>query len=143
MEEALRVINRLAATSYGPGGRSKVVRASGSSEGVLVTSISHRLFGVLRLEHPVAKVLLELLNHRQAQGADGGLFTVLLATELLLGVLESGDHGRRLAALLPQAVDRCITYVDHPRSGASVPLRLSDLSALLAIVHGVSVPSVP
>ena len=134
---ALQLISRLAMSSYGPGGRSKLVRTSGSSEAVLATSISHRLFSVLRVEHPVARVLVELLNHRQAHGQDGGLFTVILATQLLLAVADSRSHGRRLAALLPQVVDQCIAHVSDPCNGASVGLRLSDLNGLLALVHGV------
>jgi hypothetical protein len=141
MEQSLAALRRLAASSYGPAGRSKVLRANANSNGTLVTSISHRLFGALHVEHPAMRVLLESLQQRQS--ADGGLFTVLLATELLLSVIASGEHGRRIAALLPQVGDRAAAYVLKPSGHASVALRLSDLNALLALVHGATAANYP
>ena len=87
MESAVASIGSLAATSYGPGGRAKVIRANAHGGALTVTSSSHRLFSAVKLEHPVALVLVELLAARQARGADGGLFTMLLATGLLRGAL--------------------------------------------------------
>ena len=40
----LTLLGQLAATSYGPGGRSKMVRANAEGGAVTITSTSHRLF---------------------------------------------------------------------------------------------------
>ena len=86
-QAALEWMLSLAASSYGPRGRSKIVRVGGGRAGaaVTVTTTSHRLFAALRLEHPAVKVLGELVAARQARGADCGLFTVLIASSLLIG----------------------------------------------------------
>ena len=98
-EQAIRLLHQLAASSFGPGGRFKMIRAN--DQGALtVTTTSHRLFGALRMDHPVCRVIVELLGARQAHGADGGLSTVMLATGLLLRVEESGLPRRQAATLL-------------------------------------------
>ena len=55
----LELMRSLAASSYGPLGRSKMVQPRAGSGTLTVTSTSHRLFGELQLEHPVARVLLQ------------------------------------------------------------------------------------
>ena len=86
-KSALRTINQVAASALGPHGRSQLVQAgkTGGGGAVTVTSTSHRIFDALRIDHPAARVLLQLLAARQARGADGGLLTVLLASSLVLG----------------------------------------------------------
>ena len=57
-EAVLAALQELALSTLGPAGRFKMIRAN--AQGALtVTSTSHRLFGALRLEHPLARVLAE------------------------------------------------------------------------------------
>ena len=135
---ALDTLSHLASTCYGPAGRSKIVRANASGGGLTVTSTSHKLFSALALHEPIAKVVLELLIARQAKGADGGLFTVLLTTGLLRGAWRSGLPPRVVAALVPEALARCAAYA---RCGSLAGrLRISHLPTLLALVRGVLAP---
>ena len=135
---ALDTLSHLASTCYGPAGRSKIVRANASGGGLTVTSTSHKLFSALVLHEPIAKVVLELLVARQAKGADGGLFTVLLTTGLLRGAWRSSLPPRVTAALVPEALARCAVYA---RCGSLAgQLRISHLPTLLAVVRGVLAP---
>ena len=135
---ALDTLSHLASTCYGPAGRSKIVRANASGGGLTVTSTSHKLFSALALHEPIAKVVLELLVARQAKGADGGLFTVLLTTGLLRGAWRSSLPPRVFAALVPEALARCASYA---RCGSLAGrLRISHLPTLLALVRGVLAP---
>ena len=135
---ALDTLSHLASTCYGPAGRSKIVRANASGGGLTVTSTSHKLFSALTLHEPIAKVILELLVARQAKGADGGLFTVLLTTGMLRGVWRSSLPARVAAALMPEALARCAAYA---RCGSLAgQLRISHLPTLLALVRGVLAP---
>ena len=106
-------MQRLAASSYGPAGCSKIVQAGEAGGALTVTTTSHRLFGALCLDDPVAKVLQQLLTARQERGADGGLLTIMLDGE--------GDD---VPAVLP----------------AAVAIRMSDLPCLLALVRAVLRP---
>ena len=140
----MATLRQLAATSIGPLGYSHVIQANASSA-VTVTSISHRLFDQLRIEHPAARAVLQLLQLRQAKGADGGLLTVLMATSLVLGVSHRRLPARLVSSLLPSVLHGCLKSVlnDAERAGqgaAAVPLRLSDLPSLLALVRTVLVP---
>ena len=134
---ALDTLSHLASTCYGPAGRSKIVRANASG-GLTITSTSHKLFSALALHEPISKVVLELLIARQAKGADGGLFTVLLTTGLLRGAWRSSLPPRVVAALVPEALARCAAYA---RCGSLAGrLRISHLPTLLALVRGVLAP---
>ena len=134
---ALDTLSHLASTCYGPAGRSKIVRANASG-GLTITSTSHKLFSALALHEPISKVVLELLIARQAKGADGGLFTVLLTTGLLRGAWRSSLPPRVVAALVPEALARCAAYA---RCGSLAgQLRISHLPTLLALVRGVLAP---
>ena len=135
---ALDTLSHLAGTCYGPAGRSKIVRANASGGGLTVTTTSHKLFSALALHEPIAKIVLELLVARQAKGADGGLFTVLLATGLLRGAWRSGLPARVVAALVPEALARCAAYARC--GGLAGQLRISHLPTLLALVRGVLAP---
>ncbi len=148
---ALAMMNELAASSYGPAGRSKIVRSGIAGGALLVTTTSHRLFGALRLEHPVARVLLDLLASRQARGADGGLFTVMVASSLLLAASRRRLPPRLLTFMLQQELVSALGRVLGPGSqrpqgrrrgapSASVALRMSDLTSLLALVRSVLSP---
>ena len=135
---ALDTLSHLASTCYGPAGRSKIIRANASGGGLTITSTSHKLFSALALHEPIAKVVLELLIARQAKGADGGLFTVLLTTGLLRGAWRSSLPPRVVAALVPEALARCAAYA---RCGSLAGrLRISHLPTLLALVRGVLAP---
>lgn len=151
---AVRSMRELAASSYGPTGRSKIIQAGAAGAGgaLTVTTTSHRLFGALSLDDPLARVLLQLLEARQERGADGGLFTVMLAAGLVLGATERGLPARLCALLLPAALSQCLRAVldgEHtsltdcssPRSPpAAVPIRMSQLPCLLAMVRAVLQP---
>ncbi|KAL3924410.1 MAG: hypothetical protein SGPRY_003922 [Prymnesium sp.] len=129
----------LAASSYGPSGSSKIVRASPTSP-PLVTSLSHRLFGALACDEPLCRVLLDLLAAKQANGSDGGLFTLLLASHLLLRARESGIHPTPLAAQLGEAMEWCLRFLDSPQCAAAAPLGMSHLPSLLALLHSILSP---
>jgi len=143
----MRAMQRLAASSYGPAGCSKIVQAGEAGGALTVTTTSHRLFGALCLDDPVAKVLQQLLTARQERGADGGLLTIMLAAGLVLGAAERGLPARLCAMLLPAALTRCVRAVldgegdDVPAVlPAAVAIRMSDLPCLLAIVRAVLRP---
>ena len=129
--EALRVLEDLAGSCYGPCGRAKMVRANEEASALMVTTTSHRLFAALRLPEPIAQVVLELLASRQARGADSGLFTILLATGLVRGAASSGLPAHVLTTLLPEALRCCTRHLR--RSIAVAPLRLSSLQSLIAL----------
>ena len=139
----LSTLRDLSATSFGPGGRSKIIRNTKHSA-LTVTSISHRLFAAVRLEHPAASALLQLLTDRHAKGADGGMLTVLLASSIALAVGRSRLPPRMCASLLPELVLNCVRLVTSDAAGglgaAAVPFHMSDLHSLLALVRTVLAP---
>ena len=126
----------LAATSFGPHGTSKTVR-SGAQGTLTITSVSHRLFDAVRLDHPIARAVVQLLQARQAKGADGGLLTVIIASSLVLGASRRRIPVRICTWLLPVVLLNCVQRVVH---NAAVPLSLSDLPSLLALVRTVLAP---
>ena len=152
----LASLQSLAASSYGPAGRSKIVQAGGPEAvggAITLTSISHRLFGALCMEDPFAKVLLQLLAARQERGADGGLLTIMVATGLVRGAADRKLPARFCASLLPAVLSRAVDAVldggaaatDDRRSGpplpsAAVRMRMGDLRCLLAVVRTVLQP---
>lgn len=151
---ALRLMLDLAATSYGPGGRSKIVRAGAAGGNLTVTTTSHRLLGALTLENPVARVLAQLIASRQERGADGGLLTIMIACGIVLGSSSRRLPPRLCAALLSEALDRGVRIVldgsavsSHapcrpaaPNQGAAASLKMSNLPCLLSIVRAVLKP---
>jgi len=132
-------LERLATSSYGPRGRSKLLtNANGGC--ITLTSISHRLVTNLRPDDPLAKVLLELLSSRQARGADGGLFTIIFASALLRSAASSRLPPRVVTALLPEVLTECVAHLRSGRCAAAAPFRVSALPCLLALVHAVVSP---
>ena len=136
---ALDAVWLLASTSYGPAGRSKLVRAN-EAAALTVTTASHVLFSAVKLDEPVAKVILELLAARQQKGADGGLFTVMFAASLLRGVWRSRLPPRIAALLLPEALAWCASYARSGSAALAGRFRMSALPCLLALVRGVLAP---
>jgi len=137
---ALEIIRDLAASCYGPSGRPKLIRANESGGAVTVTSTSHRLFGAMRLQHPAARVLLELLSARQAHGADGGHFTLMLSTELVLRMHNSRVPPRLATALLQEALEVCGRFLHEPDCACAPRLRVGSLPSLLGLVRAVVAP---
>ena len=150
---ALRMLHSIASTSIGPAGRPKLIRPHGQCSSVTVTSVSHRLFGNLKLSHPIGRVVQQLLVARQARGSDGGLLTVLLACRLILSAHERRLPARLCASLLPEVLACSVRAVLGEGDGsqrlagggvpylpASAPLRMSDMRSLLAVVRAVLAP---
>lgn len=157
MREASHVVaqmmNELASSSYGPAGRSKVVQGSaqGSRGAVTVTSTSHRLFGALSIKDPIGLVLMQLLTARQERGSDCGLFTIMVATRVLLGATQRQLAPRLCTLLLPELMSqslRAVLWVGPSSidvgAGRSLPasaaFRVSHLPSLLAMVRTVMQP---
>ena len=79
-----RVLEHLAATSYGVHGQAKFVRAPASQGSVVITSHSARLLGShLQLSPGVGRVLLKLVEAQRRSHGDGGLTVVAFAAKIL------------------------------------------------------------
>lgn len=143
-QSCLKTMQHLAADSVGPRGFPQVIRPNEDAAPVL-TSISHRLFDQLNIDHPAARAMLQMLQARQAKGADGGLLTVYLASTLTLAATDRAMPSRLVAALLPSVLNRCLSSVlddvDHDgHDPVAIPLRMSDLPSLIALVRTVLLP---
>jgi hypothetical protein len=140
MEPCISALRALAAIALGPGGRAHTICANACGGAITVTSTSHRIFDAVWLEHPAARAVVQLLAARQARGADGGLLTVLVASELIMGAARRRLPARLCATLLPDVLAVALRAVLDDVLRAALPLRISDLPALLAIVRTVLAP---
>lgn len=143
MGEIFDLLNVLACTSIGPMGRPKLIRPRPECSAVVVTSMSHRLFGALKVENPVVRILQQFLAARKCRSADGGLLSIIIACRLVLGAHERLLPARFCAALLPTLLARGLhNILEVKRSSgsgqvpsAAAPLRMSDARSLLALVR--------
>eukprot|EP01116_Phalansterium_solitarium_P012393 TRINITY_DN2862_c0_g1_i3.p1 TRINITY_DN2862_c0_g1~~TRINITY_DN2862_c0_g1_i3.p1 ORF type:complete len:504 (+),score=120.92 TRINITY_DN2862_c0_g1_i3:866-2377(+) len=128
----LETVLRLVSTSYGPDGRLKLVDGGG---GVTLTTLSERLAGALAVEHPAARLVLQL----QEGVADGGLLAMALCCRLVLsGMALGGDGGRHTVAAGYMHALACVEeYVGRRQCPLRVPLSWARLPPLLSLVRSV------
>eukprot|EP00727_Mastigamoeba_balamuthi_P002641 m51a1_g12374 putative mckusick-kaufman bardet-biedl syndromes chaperonin (240) ;mRNA; f:606920-607789 len=124
---ALRALERLAASCYGPRGSSKLVTASDGSP-IALTTHSRRLLASVSVSEPLAASLLALATGGDPE-APGGLARLLLASRLLRAGLECSCPPHMFACCLRKA---------QQRSGAArVELDWSDAAQLVGVVRSV------
>lgn len=115
-------------TSLGPRGMDKMVQRETGS--VLITNDGATILKEMKLEHPAAKMLVQLSKSQDVVAGDGTTSVVVLCGALLtaaLGLLNQGIH--------PSAIsDAFQTALNHSLSIArdmAVPVDLNDRTALV------------
>eukprot|EP00741_Cyanophora_paradoxa_P008061 tig00001250_g7800.t1 len=140
VERAMRDLAAVCLSSYGPGGRWKLIQKGPDGGTTLLSSLSSRVLEFLEVTNPAAKVLVELVGHQQKQCGDGGLFALSLAAELVAGASALAMPRHALLAAHDVAAQWTSEYLDSPTCACRVPLRWSDARAMAAVVRAVLAP---
>lgn len=138
-----RDVHTLATSSYGPRGRVKVLlpNADVGVEDAVVTSKAERICDRIGTSDcPVASVYMHILKSRLRNHSDGGLFTMLLSTKLLL-LVHDGCLGHTPLQIVAQgyrlALEWCVAYLDDAACPVRVAVDWGDTVGLYAVVRGI------
>ncbi|KAK3271756.1 hypothetical protein CYMTET_19911, partial [Cymbomonas tetramitiformis] len=138
-----QVIGNIATAAYGPNACHKIIQANESSGPTTITSISGRLFEAIRIDHPVAKLLVDgtALSQHRNQG-DCGLLSVILACRLLAGALEENPTPLQRSVVsfaYSKALDWCLELLS-PGEQLSVGIHIPQASCGCPVCpHAISV----
>lgn len=134
--------------ALGPAGRHPLVQRHSASRSLVVSTVSSRLCEALRVDHPVARVVLEGVRGHGRRWGDSGLLSVFLATRLVQVTLEAAERGdeglgvrRHLEALGRQRAMAVIeSALGDVRGGLALAWTFRAAEPMLALVRGVVYP---
>lgn len=115
-------------TSLGPRGMDKMMQAS--SGDVLITNDGATILAKMTVEHPAAKMLVQLSQAQDSVAGDGTTSVVVLAGALLqacTGLLAKGIHPTSIS----DAFATASRLADDVLKGMSFPVELSDRETLI------------
>lgn len=115
-------------TSLGPRGMDKMVQGEDGS--VLITNDGATILEKMRVEHPAAKMLVQLSRSQDVVAGDGTTSVVVICGALLsaaLDLLGSGIHPSTISDAFQVALDKSLSII----SEMAVPVNLDDREALI------------
>jgi archaeal chaperonin len=134
---AARIVSEVIRTTLGPRGMDKMLVDSLGD--VTVTSDGATVLDEIDVQHPAAKMLVEIAKTQDDEVGDGTTTAVVLAGELLKkaeGLLDQGLHPTIITAGYRKAADYAVKTLNE----LSVPVKLDDLESLRKIaitaMHG-------
>ncbi len=134
---AARIVSEVIRTTLGPRGMDKMLVDSLGD--VTVTSDGATVLDEIDVQHPAAKMLVEIAKTQDDEVGDGTTTAVVLAGELLKkaeGLLDQGLHPTIITAGYRKAADYAVKSLNE----LSVPVKLDDLESLRKIaitaMHG-------
>ena len=138
--------------ALGPGGRHPLVQRNAASRAVVATTCSSRVADAVRVDHPVARVVLEAVRGHQRRWGDAGLLSAFLATRLVQRTLEA-EAGLGLSSGAGLALRRHLeamgraraaavaeTALGDPSRGLALRMAVASAAPLLALIRGVVAP---
>lgn len=114
-------------TSLGPRGMDKMVQTADG--GVLITNDGATILEKMQVEHPAAKMLVQLSRSQDVVAGDGTTSVVVICGALLsaaLDLLGSGIHPSAISDAFQVALDKSLEIVKD----MAVPVNLDDREAL-------------
>lgn len=115
-------------TSLGPRGMDKMVQRENGS--VLITNDGATILEQMKLNHPAAKMLVQLSRSQDVVAGDGTTSVVVICGALLsaaLDLLGSGIHPSAISDSFQVALDKSLSIVKQ----IAVPVNLDDRQALV------------
>lgn len=115
-------------TSLGPRGMDKMVQTGAGA--VLITNDGATILEQMHVEHPAAKMLVQLSKSQDVVAGDGTTSVVVICGALLsaaLDLLGSGIHPSAISDAFAVALDKSLDIVE----GMAVPVDLDDREALI------------
>ena len=129
--ELLKELKAMCLSSYGAGGRYKIIHLNPKSFSVHVTSISSRIFGNMSIKKPLIRLLVQLLERQRTYIGDSGLFSLSLAANLIARGWESGLPIPLVVQSYRLAEQWTLTFLDN----TTIEVSWSDMKTMLSLVR--------
>jgi len=129
---AVRALADAVRSSLGPRGQDKMLVDSLGD--VTITNDGATILDEIEVQHPAAKMLVQVAKAQDAETGDGTTSAVVVCGELLkqaLGLITSGVHPTVIISGYRKAVDKATEVLD----GMSVECTLEDRNKLLKVVE--------
>ena len=129
---AVRALADAVRSSLGPRGQDKMLVDSLGD--VTITNDGATILDEIEVQHPAAKMLVQVAKAQDAETGDGTTTAVVVCGELLkqaLGLITSGVHPTVIISGYRKAVDKATEVLD----GMSVDCTLEDRNKLLKVVE--------
>jgi len=127
---AVRALSDAIRTSLGPRGQDKMLVDSLGD--VTITNDGATILDEIEVQHPAAKMLVQVAKAQDAETGDGTTSAVVLCGELLKqaqGIIDSGVHPTVIISGYRKAVDKAIDVLD----GMSIECKREDRNTLLKV----------
>jgi thermosome len=127
---AVRALSDAVRTSLGPRGQDKMLVDSLGD--VTITNDGATILDEIEVQHPAAKMLVQVAKAQDAETGDGTTSAVILCGELLKqaqGIIDAGVHPTVIISGYRKAVDKAIEVLD----GMSIECTREDRNKLLKV----------
>src|SRR5512135_3586349 len=127
---AAKIVAEAVKTTLGPSGMDKMLVTSFGD--VSITNDGATIMKELDVQHPAAKMLVEVAKAQDNEVGDGTTTAVILAGELLSkaeGLLDKNVHPTVIIEGYKKASDRALEVLDK----LAIPIKLTDQKALLDV----------
>src|SRR5512136_601777 len=127
---AAKIIGEVVKTTLGPRGMDKMLIDSLGD--ITITNDGATILNEIEVEHPAAKMMVEIAKTQDDMVGDGTTTTVVLASELLKKaeeLLEQNIHPTTLVSGYRKAAQKAIEVVDK----VAVPIDVKDKKAMLKV----------
>eukprot|EP00297_Palpitomonas_bilix_P008988 CAMPEP_0113888722 /NCGR_PEP_ID=MMETSP0780_2-20120614/13042_1 /TAXON_ID=652834 /ORGANISM="Palpitomonas bilix" /LENGTH=534 /DNA_ID=CAMNT_0000877627 /DNA_START=12 /DNA_END=1616 /DNA_ORIENTATION=+ /assembly_acc=CAM_ASM_000599 len=128
---AAKAVSEAVRTSLGPRGMDKMIQSEDGE--VLITNDGATIMKQMKLEHPAARMMVELSKSQDIEAGDGTTSVVVVAGALLNAariMVEKGIHPTSVSEAFQVAHDEAIKVLE----GMAVELKLSDRDSMLKAV---------
>ncbi|OQR88872.1 hypothetical protein THRCLA_10050 [Thraustotheca clavata] len=135
----------LAQTCYGPHGRSVLIQANEACfDAFTITSIGSRLFECIKIDHPSATLIMQLLQSHMKEYRDCTLFAVIFSMNLLLKAFEcpllENVPREQIIQGYQLALEWSIKFMNSTECKSRHCVEWSDVNAIKATVRGILSP---
>ena len=138
---ALTTLHTLIRTSFGPNGQLKLLHNNTGGH-VTLTSCSGRLLGALSVSQPVVRLVTTAIQAHVNTYSEGGLFTALLALNLIQNALRLSLPRRLVMEAYELFLRQSVDYLDSTDCECRQSLEMGHLDQLRAVVKSVISPKV-
>ncbi|KAM3931541.1 molecular chaperone MKKS [Leptodactylus fuscus] len=136
LREALRAIQMIVSSCYGPYGRLKQVH-NGSGGGVTTTSQSAALLGDLSLRHPAMQLLVASVRNHISAFSDCGLFAAILCCNLIDRCLSLAVSSHKVIRIYKSLLDMSLSYVKSEDCACKIHVDFTHSKSLLDLTRSV------
>ncbi len=130
---AAKVVSEILQTSLGPRGMDKLLIDAFGGD-VTITGDGATILKEMEIQHPAAKLLVEIAKAQDAEVGDGTTTVVVLAGKMLESAESLLDEGIHPPSIIIDGYKKAMDYALEAAKGVAIPIDITKKEELVKVV---------